>query len=401
MVYCTVTWLNRMAVAEGRNAVDNVIDGTYVFDAWLALHDKNKMPKNPELTYYNKVRKHVLGYGQCKTLAEPMRTQILKRIRLTRRWGVFDCSKQHRNLGGGSNAARWEVPFPGAKAGKPARKSRGTAKRRAPANPKAAPAAKRKPGMNKRPIQRARQRVRQRAYSGAGSVDADKAEFAAGIVRRAMQAGGEPDRAEGDGDEAMYAVRRGMPGAGVWGHGREQGREQGRGFADYGGAGYMPPRRRRRSEDQKEPMQITAQQAAELDQFLETIQRLENAPLPLPGAPQNSAAADAEQRTRWADVGEDEIFQFLGGVLTEQKSSEADAAAATAAAAPETGPDTQPPQPARGQGRRESARARDGGDYDRPRGDDASCRSPSETPPRAPSRITRCPRHPQTRRLRI
>ena len=60
----------------------------------------------------NKVRKHVLGYGQCKTIAEPFRTKLLKRMQERRRWGVFAFSQKHRNLGGGSNAALWQKKEP-------------------------------------------------------------------------------------------------------------------------------------------------------------------------------------------------------------------------------------------------------------------------------------------------
>lgn len=109
MFHCTAEWLSGTAAAEGRNAVENVIDGSYMyaFHAWLALHNKDTMPRDPELAYYNKVRRHVLGRRRLHggndadytPLAEPMQTQLLIRMRSPRRWGVFDRSKLHRNLG--------------------------------------------------------------------------------------------------------------------------------------------------------------------------------------------------------------------------------------------------------------------------------------------------------------
>ena len=48
MVYVTVEWLNKQAVRPGRSAAANIIDSKECYDAWLELHEANKMPKNPE-----------------------------------------------------------------------------------------------------------------------------------------------------------------------------------------------------------------------------------------------------------------------------------------------------------------------------------------------------------------
>ena len=49
-VYVTVAWLNAKAIEDGRTPVENIIDGTYCYDEWMALHLPGKAPKSPEVS---------------------------------------------------------------------------------------------------------------------------------------------------------------------------------------------------------------------------------------------------------------------------------------------------------------------------------------------------------------
>ena len=49
-VYVTVDWLNQQATKNGLSCVENIIDGMTSYRAWMALHDPNRLPKNPEVS---------------------------------------------------------------------------------------------------------------------------------------------------------------------------------------------------------------------------------------------------------------------------------------------------------------------------------------------------------------
>ena len=68
-IYITVSWLQSEAMAGPLSPVENLVDSRHCYGAWLAQHPPSKMPKNPELTYYHKIRKHIFGTSQCKKYA--------------------------------------------------------------------------------------------------------------------------------------------------------------------------------------------------------------------------------------------------------------------------------------------------------------------------------------------